>query len=494
MHIELIFRFFGLLLVTLYIYVKILNIKEISKAKKIAAIIFCLAVAIPLAVPAMPLYELVYLVSVCLFLKIITMEKNWWLLISAVIISTGIAVGINHVLIFALYESIPWLRGIVEITPENRWLVISSMMGVESLAIILSLMFLNFMFKTKRLRDGFVFLENKGTRLIGVLLSILIMLSRSFLGILEPNFIYGSTIVLFVTFVTVICSLGIHFWWLNHTTSFYHYRLKERTIKELLAELAEKDNQNKELAECNEFLAKAIHRDNKLIPAMYNAVLNKSPEILSELEEMIKERKEMIVAVQKEYKPLKPTGMERIDNILNYMYVRAAKKDILFELVLSEDVKDIIINTITKLELETLLADLIENAIIATSHNEGKKVLLTLGIIDDCYEIKIQDSGIPFDVETLVSLGKKKATTHASDGGSGIGYLTIFEILEACHASIIISEHRPGSYPFTKTIKIRFDEKTDYIIDSYRADEIKEEIPWTSKLSITTQTTLTATP
>ena len=95
-----------------------------------------------------------------------------------------------------------------------------------------------------------------------------------------------------------------------------------------------------------------------------------------------------------------------------------------------------------------------------------------MGIADNCLEVNIQDSGIPFEAETLTNLGVKKSTTHADTGGSGIGYMTVFEILKECGASLTITEYAPENYSFTKAVKIRFDGKLGYAINSYRANEL----------------------
>lgn len=224
---------------------------------------------------------------------------------------------------------------------------------------------------------------------------------------------------------------------------------------------------------------------------MYNAVSNflsdsehnmetkaemKGMRILGELDEIMQERKEMILKIQRKHKSLPSTEVERIDGILNYMLQKASDNDIQFDFIMVGSIKNIIEYAITKQRLETLLADLIENAMIAVSFNKDntyKKILLTIGIVDDCYEINVQDSGIPFEVDTLLNLGLKKTTTHTDRGGNGIGYITIFKILNESDASLMISEQVPKNYSFSKSIKVRFDGKSEFIIKSYRAEIIK---------------------
>ena len=154
------------------------------------------------------------------------------------------------------------------------------------------------------------------------------------------------------------------------------------------------------------------------------------------------------------------------------MWLKASYKEIQFDLTVAENIQDIAKNQLPAGKLSTLLADLIENAIIAVSNVAHKKISVEMGIIDDCFEISIQDSGIPFEIETLANLGFKKSTTHADTGGSGIGYMTIFEILNESGASLSITEYAPEIYAFTKSIKIRFDGNSEYTISSFRANEI----------------------
>jgi sensor histidine kinase regulating citrate/malate metabolism len=249
--------------------------------------------------------------------------------------------------------------------------------------------------------------------------------------------------------------------------------------------MEEKDRTIKKLSEDNEFLSMAVHRDNKLIPAMYNAVFSflrdfddgpddgrkmKGAGMLKELSEIMDERKEMISLVQREQKPLPSTGMERIDFILNHMLLKASENGIQFDFAMAENAGNIDASIISKEKLETLIADLLENAITATTYRASKRILLTMGFVDGCYEIDVQDSGSPFEPETLVDLGVKKSTTHAASGGRGIGYLTIFKILRECKASLTISEQIPGKYAFSKSINIRFDAKSAFVVNSHKEE------------------------
>ncbi|MCL1918238.1 MAG: hypothetical protein FWG14_07975 [Peptococcaceae bacterium] len=520
----LMIRMFGLLIISFYVYKKILNMKNVSKLKIAFAILFSLIMSVPLSYFP-PLYEFIFVISVFVFVAI-TSRVKLPLMITAVIISVGISLGIDiladliisfieyPILIVNYSAKLIQEYGIANVIQDNipledlknivllvnsdpSWnpLLSIPLIVTESISLIMNAVLVVLFFRIKRLRPGFVFLHNKEARWIGIVFSVLIMAIRSFWG-------ENTSIALgvFLVVLTIICIIGINFWWRHNTTMLYQQRLKDRTIQEQQGEIDEKNKQNESLATCNKFLSETVHRDNKLIPAMYTAVgtfLNtsdknieaetkrKGMQILSELDEMMRERKEMILKIQREHKPLTSTGMERVDNILNYMCMKAAKNGIQFDFVMTGNVKDSAESVIPKQQLVTLLADLIENAIIAVtltpqvhltlqaSDSTHKKILVTMGIAEDCYEITVQDSGIPFEMETLMDLGLKKSTTHADQGGSGIGYLTIFKILDESRGSLAIVEHEPAKNTFSKSIKVRFDGKSEFVIYSYRAEIIK---------------------
>ena len=95
-------------------------------------------------------------------------------------------------------------------------------------------------------------------------------------------------------------------------------------------------------------------------------------------------------------------------------------------------------------------------------------------MIDGVYSVYIYDSGIEFEIETLINLGNKPSTTHADDGGTGMGFMNTFDTLRKSKASLIIEEYgKPSKDNFTKVIKIIFDNKNEYKLSSYRENEIQ---------------------
>ena len=161
------------------------------------------------------------------------------------------------------------------------------------------------------------------------------------------------------------------------------------------------------------------------------------------------------------------------------MQEEARKKSINFDLKLNTSINPLLENVVSKDKFETLIGDHLKDAIIAVESSKAsyKSILVTFGLIDGMYEFSVYDTGIEFEIDTLLKLGKEQVTTHKEEGGSGIGFITTFETLKECKASLIIEEYNPEATNYTKSVNIRFDGKNQYKIYSYRAEEIKKQKP-----------------
>ena len=276
---------------------------------------------------------------------------------------------------------------------------------------------------------------------------------------------------------SIICVAGLIIWWRHGLTALY----RERNIQKYEEDIAEKDGRIQKLEGENEFLAALIHKDRKLLPAMYHTVkalynqeiadAEVSWEIrgvMGQLETYMEERFEAVTRNLNKSKVLPGTGDKMIDGLLSAMLAKASQKDIQFDLNVFEIVSELPKALITATNLRELLADLIENAVAAASCSAYKKIFITLGADERCYEMSIQDSGIPFAPETYEKLGKEETTTHSGNGGSGKGFMQIFEILQACNASLIITEYEPIRYGFSKSVKVRFDNKCEHLVHTFR--------------------------
>lgn len=155
------------------------------------------------------------------------------------------------------------------------------------------------------------------------------------------------------------------------------------------------------------------------------------------------------------------------------MLNKAKGNGIKFDVTVSGSVRYLVENIISVSDLRTLLADLIENAIIATKDCFKREILVSLGVCEGYYLAEVFDSGRLFEKEPLINFGLKKTTTHADTGGSGIGLMTTSEILSNYQASLVIEEFPDQFNIFSKKVSVRFDNFSQYIVKAESAQIIR---------------------
>ena len=341
------------------------------------------------------------------------------------------------------------------------------------------------LFRRKRFKNGFYFMknDNKPMGIVSYLIVICIIIMAIFN--LIHLYINDTANALLFTFI-IFLSINLIIWLRIQITRQYRKNMKERTIEIQKKEIDEQLKIIEDIKKENFRLAKAIHKYNNRLCALELGAKNlieKSgkTEFADELCCILKETKEISKGFSEETTIIKTklpvTSITGIDNMFKYMQKEAIKNNINFDLHINEKINSLIEETINKDRLETMIGDHLRNAIIAVNarNNSYKSILTTLGLVDGCYELSIYDTGIEFQIDTLLKLGKEQVTTHKDNGGSGIGFMTTFETLKESKASLIIEEYDPKTTNYTKSVTIRFDDKNEYKIRSYRSEEIKNE-------------------
>ena len=304
----------------------------------------------------------------------------------------------------------------------------------------------------------------------------------------------GIALILFaiIMFITIQKSLQI----------YYKQKLLVQELEETKNELEKKNKEIKELEQENLNFSKTSHtlaHKQKALEYKLNQLINQSakneptqnntntsrenntknqankpeklePEQIQDLKERLAEISKDLYQNEKSTR-LAQTGIKRIDNMLEYMQSESEKYNIKLELQITGNIHHMTNKIIEEKDLETLIADHVKNAIIAINHskNENKSILVKLGKIEENYGLAIYDTGIEFEKETLENLGKKPSTTHAEEGGTGMGFMNTFDTINKYKASLIINEiGKESETNYTKAIIIKFDQKNEFKIDSYR--------------------------
>lgn len=345
-------------------------------------------------------------------------------------------------------------------------------------------------FKIKRFVNGFSFFKDynkfNSFSIIGILLSGILIIIYSFLGIKENLILWNVGLVGFALII-----IGTFIWIKRNITLDYQDRMKNRKIENLEKELKDKEKVNAELTEEIKNLTIINHKYNsrikaakqeieKLAFAFKNSSNTEFSDELSEVTKLVNdlsaEYSDKVNNVLKYSKPLPKTNVKGVDTILEHMKLEAAKNNIDFDLKVNCSVKHLIEKYISSSDLETLIGDHIKDAIIAVNHSNTtpRSICVIFDIVDNCYRFSVYDSGIDFEIDTLIHLGLDATTTHKDEGGTGIGFMTTFETLDKCKASLIIDEINFKNSNFSKSVNIVFDGKHEYIVRSSRTEEIKK--------------------
>ena len=350
---------------------------------------------------------------------------------------------------------------------------------INVLIIIIIYTLLVYIFlKIKRFKKGFAFLQTKLKseyidmlilNISCVILFTVVILSN-YNQLISKKVIIAFIVFAIMMFITIQKSLQL----------YYKQKMLVKDLEETKLELENKKKEVEQLEKENLEFSKVSHsiaHKQKALEYKLNELSMKS-EIAEEInlkdriDDLSKElRKETIVVLDK-------TGITEIDDMFSYMQAECVKNKIDFQLQLSGNIYKMINHYIDKKELEILIADHIKNAIIAIGYgnNINKSILVRLGKLDGSYGLYVYDSGIEFETETLLNLGKKPSTTHKDSGGTGMGFMNTFDTLRKHKASFIIEElGEPAKDNFTKVLKFKFDGKNEFKICSYRDEEIKKK-------------------
>lgn len=333
-----------------------------------------------------------------------------------------------------------------------------------SIICILQLILIFLIYRIKRFKSGISVQNNDGNLELLLLVSILSIFLMTL--VLTDNVKDSSFSIILICFI--FCGLGFIIWWKKHITGNYRKQLYKRNEEQYETRIKEYEKERAELLDSNAELSKIIHRDNKLIPAMVIAVKElvkngKSSEdankILSQLEVLSLEHNEIIERYQAKSDILPKSDNAALDGVLRFIASKATQSCVELNVEIDKESIPLLLSKITDMtDLSTILCDLGENAIIAARDISNGKVFIKFELADmdkPCFYV--YDNGALFDEKVIANMGKKKITTHLSDGGSGIGLMALFEILDKYKASFCLNESTENGQ-FTKYIKVTFDD------------------------------------
>ncbi len=403
-----------------------------------------------------------FLVPIGLFLltflySLIRYRRSALSTITTATISCGITI---IIMVIALFVSLPFIYISYKFANNETIKEVITVCVICVLQLVLTFL----IYRIKRFKSGISVQNNDGSIEILLLISILCIFLMS---LFYAENIANSSADLIISTI-IFCGLALIVWWRKHITSNYLKQIHKRNESIYEHRIEEYEKERGELLAQNAELSKIIHRDNKLIPAMAAAVekiiadapnKNDFDDVLSQLEELSAEHKEIINLYQAKSDTLPKTGNTALDAVIHFLNAKCMQCGVSAEFKIDGEAVPPLLQKINdRTDLNTILCDLGENAVIATKSIPNGKICIAiekdgLSVPSVCF----YDNGDKFDKRVIANMGKKRVTTHKAEGGSGIGLLTLFEILNKYNASYCLDE-RSDYNEYTKMIKISFDD------------------------------------
>lgn len=456
----------------IYLYYHLLNIKITSFTQK------CILVVMSSFLSFFTLILKLYLPEMANIFPFLLS----WIILSCVslqpkitfvttMISYSISYGISMLIYFIFLLTFSLLRHTFLFIP-NIYLLLSG---------FIEIILIKLLFHTKKFRRGMPFLLSKNFLNFGTGISLCFF---CFLTYLQLSDYFRLKFVFFISFLTFISTTALIFWWQAQLTKSYLHKLQLLELESLRKELEETTKEMEHLKKQNEELGRLIHKDNKLIPALEAAVIdflsadgvekNKAlgASLIRQLKELSGSRREILDEVSAARSRHFATGIPALDTLLDYFDRRAEARKMEFTVNIAPNLAAYVPSKISSEDITHLLADLLENAIIAVAPCASRKIRLQIYPYRKWFVIELSDTGIPFQEKSLLQFGIQQLTTHESSGGSGIGLMDIWKLKEKYHASIHITEYRDTA-PFSKRITFLLDHRNQYLIRTWRFEELR---------------------
>lgn len=413
--------------ITYLVLVKITNYKENNLGKTITVVICSifgaiLGVELTKTIQTLLAMMLVYLINGV----IVTVVTKFKIKYSVVV--TFIALMISYL---AYIVSV-----IITAIIINAFKINIATDEVKSLFLIVFIqcLILYIFFKQKRLKNGIQFLQDdKMINSIGIIGFGFIGITIIIYSLFDNS--KGQEFIIKLTSGLLIEAICLFIWIKKKITKYYKQKLKEQTVEDLQNEIKEKDNKINENLEENKAIATINHKYSSRIKALeeFSSKIVSKPELVEKMKTEFGEdytafaaqikrisqeySNEMKTKVTKE-NAIPKTGIFGIDTLLEHMSTEATKSNISLDVKINASINYMVEDIISESALETLLGDHIKDAIIAIncSNNTNRRILVVISIVDKCYEINFYDTGIEFEIDTLIKLGKEQITTHKETG------------------------------------------------------------------------------
>ena len=477
----------GTLLSSFYFFGKAIKYSA-PLIQKALVVLWCMVWAVlyaikPSWIPLLIFRSLICVTSIIFIFLLMKMKLD--IVISGYLFSFGISYCLYYAattvigLLFMPFASNEYVSG--SLIDYNQPGFLFSYTAIFALQLLATVLF----FRIRRFRNGFLFLFRRGAIIVTLITTGALLVFATWVNsnAKSENVYIGY---LFVASVLII-GVGLYIWGRRGIRAYQKQKMMQRSDEYYTQALLEKDKEiersNEKIRELQSVIHKFTHRLEAL-ERSFDLVGEKfGDDITVTIEDVKKLQNEFQNGLNKikGKKSLPGTNISTIDNMFEYFAELFAVENIEFNIIVNGSILYLVEKIIELGKLETIIGDHLKDAMIAinASNNPYRSVMVALGLNGKYYEFAVFDSGIPFEVDTLTRLGTEHITTHADIGGSGIGFMTTFEIMHECDASLIIDERQPHVADYSKSVIIRFDGRKQYIIKTHRPRDFSRSARYT---------------
>jgi hypothetical protein len=444
-------------------------------SRKIIAVVWCLLLGVLYAYDPLLLFTIPFACLISLTFVFFMTRQKLETVVSAYLLSFCISYILNYTATFLIGFIFMFSVG-KTYTPGtpidyNQPIYILIYALIAIIQLILSIL----IFCIRRFRKGFLFIFKRFTIVVALVFSGIILIFVTLVNMLTTS--SNSFYYVYLVFAgVVIVGIGIYIL-IRRLIMMYQRSCMQQNTADYYEKLWEEDEEKiKELDALVKDQSSILHNFADRIDKMeQNALEQENLELLRDVRQLKKDFQEKMDG--RNGKQILPsTNNSTIDNLFRRFANQFAEGHIHFSLMINGSIVYMLEHVVQQSELETLIVNHLKDAQIAVnaSDNPLRRIAVTLGILNDVYVFTVYDSGIPFEVDTLVRLGTGRVTTRADSGGSGIGFETTFKIMQDCGASLIINEQEQSRIDYTKSVSIRFDGKNQFIIETYRQTDFPD--------------------
>lgn len=462
-------KYLSLYLCSLYATDKICHIKSdfkiiLLQSASLSLLVWLIAVIFP--------NQFAFLPFILYLGYIYIMVKNIRLSIVSGFISYGISLALMTLIGFIISSIFSLFRASYTHSPFTLITIIICLLTPPIEYKVLSI---------RRFKSGMPFLRHDLALNIGTVLSLIIFCIDLYVHYIPENaFLIASTCQL----LGCLLILPLILWWRIRLKRSYQKYLYDTERNNLLSQIEQLQNDNKQMAQI-------IHKDNKLLTAMTSVALDLSQtattytpsalaihanDLHNELLSLSSHRQSSLQELSGSITGDFCSDHMMINAVLSYLQRKASAQQATLTFTMDANFFDYIMPYLDEEQIAHLLADLGQNALIATVPCESRYIHIALSVTKSIPSICISDSGTPFPTIVLEHLGIEKCSQHLDEGGSGIGLMDLWKLKSSSKATLLIKEDSSPEALYTKYIYLIFDTQGRYIIESDRITALHKHL------------------